>query len=1388
MSKPCLPYRSSLFSVLVLLVSLVFAAKANAQNCTKEDITFYSQADITNFANANAGCTNITVVGNLIIGYETGTNYSNITDLSPLSKIKTITGSLRIRYNPNLYSLDGLALTNIGGLLYIYGNANLTNINGLSALTSISGFVEIAWNPKLTHLNGLSNLTTMNGSVRVRSNSILTDISGLRNINPAGIGGADGLYIVDNPQLAVCNLPNFCTYLAGSGDRTISGNKTNCLDEAAVTAACASACNALSGTDLILRTQQDVDNFKANYAHCTNISVNNLIIGYDAGSNNSDITNISALSKIKTVTGNIIIRRNPNLTSLIGLDNITSFNGDLRIEKCDALTTISALVPITQARYLNIRDNAELTNLNGLHNLTQITGSGSGSGYLYIFNNAKLANVNALRKLKTIGNYIQIEQNPLLQNLDGLSDVTAINGNIVIRNNAVLDNITGLKNIAASSISGSGSGLTMQDNPNLAVCNLPNFCTYLSGSGNRTISGNKTTCINTAAVTTACNSPVVNITDANFKAYLVGNATINTNGDSEIQVAEAEAFTETIDCSGKNIADLTGIEAFVNLTRLLCQNNQLTTLDVSKNTVLTELYCNDNQLTALDVGKNTALDVLYCYNNQLTWLNLKNGNNSALNIMAASGSPNLTCIQVDNVADANAKPDWYKDAIASYSTDCSNIPDASNILYVNSSVSGGNGIGNDWVNAIRELADALKWAKEQYDTDNTVFDANPLKIFVAQGTYKPLYRADNMDGNNLQDRDNAFVLVKNVQLYGGFAGIETTLEERNYGANPTILSGDIDGISGLSADDVYHVLISAGDVDSALLDGFTVSGGYITSGDGNTSITVNGTPVRYERGAGLSLNNSSLQVRNTVFTDNSAYAGVVSHTNSNATFVNTLFTGNTATYGTIYNTASSPVFVNSTISGNTGATNDNNGTAMRNVAISTPKIYNSIIWGNQTASGSVSNIFNSGGANSSIPEYYHSLVQGVTNTANGNLNTNPMFTDAANGDYRPETGSPVINAGDNTYFEGLNTGSRDLAGYPRLLRHHIDLGAYESDCGGYTLASDAEAGRPLTSGDNYLYSSCSLLAVVRPENATGGIAVSTTSAGDLIGHNGARYVRRYYDLSAENTGDTEVTLFFTQADFDHYNNTFGDAHNASLPEHLRVARYNGAYSVSGTTLSSETKPSFIHNQSVRWNETLGLWEVTFTTPGFSGFFITGQSDDALPVTLSGFTARAGEQSVLLEWHTANEMNTSRYEIQRSNNGRLWQAIGEVAAAGESDAPLAYHYRDLSPLPGLSYYRLRMIDRGDGIYTYSDIRSVVTSKDTDTALLVYPNPATGRIYLDAKEDIAEVLLWDITGRLLKKVRYQEETGISIDGLGSGMLLVEVRLADGTSRTGRVIVQP
>src|SRR5690606_12019779 len=126
----------------------------------------------------------------------------------------------------------------------------------------------------------------------------------------------------------------------------------------------------------------------------------------------------------------------------------------------------------------------------------------------------------------------------------------------------------------------------------------------------------------------------VTIPDVSFKAYLIGNSNINTNGDSEIQISEAVAFTGIIGCSNMNISDLTGIEAFVSITGLNCWGNTISSLDLSQNAALTYLDCGSNQLTNLDVSNNTALVQLYCGNNQLTSIDASQ--NTALTVLSCN--------------------------------------------------------------------------------------------------------------------------------------------------------------------------------------------------------------------------------------------------------------------------------------------------------------------------------------------------------------------------------------------------------------------------------------------------------------------------------------------------------------------------------------------------------------------------------------------------------------------------------------------------------------------------------------------------------------------------------------------------------------------------------
>ncbi|MDQ8005377.1 MAG: T9SS type A sorting domain-containing protein [Pedobacter sp.] len=380
-----------------------------------------------------------------------------------------------------------------------------------------------------------------------------------------------------------------------------------------------------------------------------------------------------------------------------------------------------------------------------------------------------------------------------------------------------------------------------------------------------------------------------------------------------------------------------------------------------------------------------------------------------------------------------------------------------NILYVNKGVIGGDGSGNRWANAFSELADALKVAKEN---DNKWTLDNPLEIWVAKGVYKPLYSPIN----NLADgQNNAFRVVKNTHIYGGFAGTEYDLDSRNLSvaSNISILSGDINGddiISGTGsslsigniADNVHHVVVSVGDVGGALLNGFTISGGIAQS---SGSITLSGYAIYKNCGGGVYCRRSSPFLKNVIVKNNLASSiggGVYNDDISNANYINVLITQNIgALGGGISNDTSTPVFLNVTVVSNKAT--DNGGAIYNNRA--TPKIYNSILFDN-ISTGNV-NIHNLGG-NDFKPSFVNSLVHGSSsgnwNNLFGidggfNIDINPAFTNAANGDYTLSNASGAINMGDNALFQNLTRTTTDLLGNPRVYNFNtggvIDLGAYE---------------------------------------------------------------------------------------------------------------------------------------------------------------------------------------------------------------------------------------------------------------------------------------------------------------------------------------------------------
>jgi hypothetical protein len=123
---------------------------------------------------------------------------------------------------------------------------------------------------------------------------------------------------------------------------------------------------------------------------------------------------------------------------------------------------------------------------------------------------------------------------------------------------------------------------------------------------------------------------------------------------------------------------------------------------------------------------------------------------------------------------------------------------------------------------------------------------------------------------------------------------------------------------------------------------------------------------------------------------------------------------------------------------------------------------------------------------------------------------------------------------------------------------------------------------------------------------------------------------------------------------------------------------------------------------------------------FKAFF-----DDVnpLPVELLHFTAEAGpKQTVNLNWATASETNNAYYTIEWSEDGENYEELNSVTGAGNTTQKSYYKYTDLSPLPGLNFYRLIQTDYDGSQRIYDPVTVTVQERKGSLSIdHVYPNP-------------------------------------------------------------------
>lgn len=355
------------------------------------------------------------------------------------------------------------------------------------------------------------------------------------------------------------------------------------------------------------------------------------------------------------------------------------------------------------------------------------------------------------------------------------------------------------------------------------------------------------------------------------------------------------------------------------------------------------------------------------------------------------------------------------------------------VIYINAAASGANN-GSSWSNAYNNLQAAL----------TNALPGNEL--WVAAGTYKPA---------PANYPDSCFNLKNDIKIYGGFNGTETNLNQRNFQTNTTVLSGDIDNndlaspatavtdIAGYNSKHIFRIKrIDA----TALIDGF-----IFTAGCANDT-----TPT--EGGGAINIDTSYIQIINCTFQANKTHGslggGAIHNMGGSPKFINCKFVNNRAggVGGAFKTKYGSPVFTgclflnNKNLYSGGGAIQEssasiqlnnctfvgNDSIALRNNA-SHPTVINCIFWDNIGGE-----IVDEGTSSSTVS---YSLINGGF-TGAGNLNSNPLFIDAAGANFQLNSLSPAVDAGDAD-TTGLFLSAFDLNGNSRLAGTGIDMGAFE---------------------------------------------------------------------------------------------------------------------------------------------------------------------------------------------------------------------------------------------------------------------------------------------------------------------------------------------------------
>lgn len=393
------------------------------------------------------------VQGSLTLFVDSTIGSTNISDISPLSSLTYVEGSLIINANDELTSLNGLQnITSIGSRLSIQNNVQLQNINALQNLVEVgNGPIEELGNgiiiqncPNLQNIDGLLGLTEINGFLVI--GDVNTDNSNLSLINLSGLANIERIkgYVILANNDSILDLTGIDNINIINGELRISGND-NLLD--------------LKGLENLSMVDGDFSiNGNLNLQNVNQLSNLNVINGSLSVDYNTALNSLSGFQNLETILSFLSISLEAgNSINQIDFDNLVtvsavilsaseifSFNSLSTLQTLyingyeENLTLLSGFDNITSIETLEIRNVSEISAFNNLQNVT----------YMIIeqpFFIHPSISISGFGSLSSVTNSLWIE-GTFNQDINFLENLT-LAGDITIIDNSNLSNFCGLINV-----------------------------------------------------------------------------------------------------------------------------------------------------------------------------------------------------------------------------------------------------------------------------------------------------------------------------------------------------------------------------------------------------------------------------------------------------------------------------------------------------------------------------------------------------------------------------------------------------------------------------------------------------------------------------------------------------------------------------------------------------------------------------------------------------------------------------------------------------------------------------------------------------------------------------------------------------------------------------